>query len=150
MTVAIPFDTHRFVKNLMRNGFSERQAEALAEEQITLLNENLATKVDIEALQQATKVDIEALQQATKKDIDALRQATKKDIEALRQATKKDIGALRQATKKDIEALRLATEKDIDALREATRADINEAKWSLVRWMFGAVFGLAGLIVALR
>ena len=128
MTVAIPFDTHRFVKNLMQNGFSERQAEALAEEQITLLNENLATKVDIEALQQATKVDIEALQQATKKDIEALRQATKKDIEALR----------------------LATEKDIDALREATRADINEAKWSLVRWMFGAVFGLAGLIVALR
>ena len=139
MTVAIPFDTHRFVKNLMQNGFSERQAEALAEEQITLLNENLATKVDIEALQQATK-----------KDIDALRQATKKDIEALQQATKKDIDALRQATKKDIEALRLATEKDIDALREATRADINEAKWSLVRWMFGAVFGLAGLIVALR
>ena len=117
MTTVVAFDSHRFVKNLVQNGFSLKQAEALAEEQITLLNENLATKVDIEALQQATK---------------------------------KDIDALRQATKKDIEALRLATEKDIDALREATRADINEAKWSLVRWMFGAVFGLAGLIVALR
>ena len=51
MTVAIPFDTHRFVKNLMRNGFSEQQAEALAEEQVTLLGEDLATKVDIEKVE---------------------------------------------------------------------------------------------------
>ena len=139
MTVAIPFDTHRFVKNLVQNGFSVQQAEVLAKEQVTPLSEDLATKVDIEALREGTKSDIEALRQATQKDIEALRLATQKDIEALRQATKKDIEALRQATKKDIKTL-----------REATRADINEAKWSLVRWMFGAVFGLAGLIVALR
>lgn len=76
MTVAIPFDTHRFVKNLMRNGFSEQQAEALAEEQAALFEGNAATK-----------------------------------------------------------------------------ADLDEVKWDLVKWMFGAVlgamFGLAGLIIAL-
>lgn len=48
MTVAIPFDTHRFVKNLMRNGFSERQAEALAEERAALLHGNAATRADLE------------------------------------------------------------------------------------------------------
>lgn len=73
MTVAIPFDTHRFVKNLMRNGFSERQAEALAEERAALLHGNAATKTDLE-----------------------------------------------------------------------------KVRWSLVKWMFGAMLGLAGLIVALR
>ena len=73
MTDAIPFDTHRFVKNLVRNGFSQQQAEVLAEEQVALLNGNLATKVDIE-----------------------------------------------------------------------------KVKWTLVRWMLGTMFGLAGLIVALR
>ncbi len=76
MTVAIPFDTHRFVKNLTQNGFSE-QAEALAEERAALLHGNAATKADLE-----------------------------------------------------------------------------KVRWSLVKWMFGAVFGamlgLAGLIVALR
>ena len=116
MTTVLAFDSHRYVKNLVRNGFSVQQAEVLAEEQVTLLSEDLATKVD---------------------------------IEALREATKKDIEALRLATKKDIEALREATKKDIEALREATRADISEMKWSLVKWMFGAMIGLAGLIVAL-
>ncbi len=57
MSEAIAFDTHRFVKRLTESGFTERQAETLAEEHIALLNANLATKTDIEAL----KVDIEAL-----------------------------------------------------------------------------------------
>ena len=57
MTEAIAFDTHRFVKNLTASGFTEQQAEVLANEQVNLLNSNLATKVDIAAL----KVDITAL-----------------------------------------------------------------------------------------
>ena len=46
MSEAITFDTHRFVKRLTECGFSERQAETLAEEHIALLNGNLATKAD--------------------------------------------------------------------------------------------------------
>ena len=47
MSEAITFDTHRFVKNLTASGFTEAQAEALADEQANLLNSNLATKTDI-------------------------------------------------------------------------------------------------------
>ncbi|MCY3819159.1 MAG: DUF1640 domain-containing protein [Gammaproteobacteria bacterium] len=47
MTEAIAFDTHRFVKRLTESGFTEKQAETLADEQISLLNANLATKADI-------------------------------------------------------------------------------------------------------
>ena len=101
MTVAIPFDTHRFVKNLVQNGFSERQAEALAEERAALLHGNLAIKVDIEKVRE------------------------------------------------EIEALRLATNAEIQKVQQ----EIDRAKWSTVKWMlgivFGAMFGLAGLIIAL-
>ncbi len=90
MTEAIAFDTHRFVKHLTENGFTEEQAETLAEEHVALLNANLATKGDIEAV----KADIEALRLETKSGIEALRQETK--AEALRQETKADIEALRQ------------------------------------------------------
>ena len=58
MSEAIAFDTHRFVKRLTENGFTEEQAEALANEQVNLLNGNLATKTDIEALRQGTRADI--------------------------------------------------------------------------------------------
>lgn len=50
MSEAITFDTHRFVKNLTASGFTEKQAEALANEQVQLLNANLATKADVLAI----------------------------------------------------------------------------------------------------
>ncbi len=47
MSEAIAFDTHRFVKRLTGTGFTEAQAEALADEQAGLLDSNLATKRDL-------------------------------------------------------------------------------------------------------
>ena len=47
MSDAVAFDTHRFVKRLTESGFTERQAETLADEQIALFNTHLATRGDI-------------------------------------------------------------------------------------------------------
>ena len=47
MAQAIAFDTHRFVKSLTACGFTEEQAEVLADAQVRLLDGNLATKTDI-------------------------------------------------------------------------------------------------------
>ena len=61
MTEAIAFDTHRFVKRLTNCGFTEQQAETLADEHVSLLNGNLATKADIakvEARIEAVKADL--------------------------------------------------------------------------------------------
>ena len=148
MSEAIAFDTHRFVKNLTDHGFTEEQAEVLANEQVNLLNSNLATKTDIEALQQATKTDIALIQ----RDIEVLRKETKadialiqRDIEALRKETKADIEALQQATKTDIALI----QRDIEVLRKETKADIANLKADLLKWMFGALIAQGGIIVTL-
>ena len=127
---AINFDTHKFVKHLTENGFTEQQAEALADEQVNLLNTNLATKADILAL----KADIEKLRLALKADI--------ADV-------KRDIEALRQETKTDIEKLRLATKADIEKLRQETKADMANLRAELVKWVYAAVIAQVILIVAL-
>ena len=62
MTEAIAFDRHRFVKSLTGSGFTEKQAETLAEEHVALLNANLATKADITEV----KAGMEALRQETR------------------------------------------------------------------------------------
>ncbi|MDE0210696.1 MAG: hypothetical protein OXJ64_12520, partial [Boseongicola sp.] len=61
-----------FVKRLTDSGFTERQAETLAEEHVALLNGNLATRADVEGVRaEVAKVvaGMEALRQETKADI---------------------------------------------------------------------------------
>ena len=72
MSEAIAFDTHRFVKNLTASGFTEKQAEALANEQVQLLNSNLATKTDILAIKSdilAIKAELEVKIETIKSDL---------------------------------------------------------------------------------
>ena len=76
MNEAIAFDTHRFVKNLTESGFTEQQAEALAKEQVQLLNSNLATKLDIQTI----KAELEAKLEAVKLGLQADIQASKVDL----------------------------------------------------------------------
>ena len=87
MNEAIAFDTHRFVKNLTESGFTEKQAEALAKEQVQLLNSNLATKVDILAL----KVDLEAKIEAVKMNLEAKLKTVKLGLQPDIQASKVDL-----------------------------------------------------------
>ena len=117
------FDTHRFVKNLAQNGFTERQAEALAREQVTLLTNHLATKADIESMKAATKADIEVV--------------------------KTDIEALKIATKADIEALKIATKAEIDGLELKMEARLATLKADLLKWGIGALIAQGGLILAI-
>ena len=76
MAEAIAFDTHRFVKRLTESGFTEKQAETLAEEHVALLNANLASKADVAAV----KADIARVEAG----MDALRHETKAAIEAVK------------------------------------------------------------------
>jgi hypothetical protein len=50
MATAI-FDTHAFVKRLTAAGMPVEQAEILADEQVRLIGEHLATKADLKALE---------------------------------------------------------------------------------------------------
>lgn len=116
---AIAFDTHRFVKHLTQVGFTLGQAEALAEEQINLINSNLATKADIAAVE----ADIAAVEATLKADIAAVEAALKADIAAVEATLKTDIATI--------------------------KADMAALKVDLLKWMFGALIAQGGLIVAL-
>ena len=77
MNDAIVFDSHRFVRNLTASGFTERQAEALANEQVQLLNGNLVTKTDLASVQ----TNLEAKLAGVKADLEAKLAGVKADLE---------------------------------------------------------------------
>ena len=56
---AIAFDTHAFIKRLTAAGMPEVQAEILAEEQARLIEDRLATKLDLERLELGVRRDLE-------------------------------------------------------------------------------------------
>ena len=135
----IPFDTHRFVKRLAGEGMPIRQAEALADEQVALINSNLATKQDL--ANTATKQNVaevwarvESANFATKEDV--ARCATKEDV--ARCATKQDFAVLDQRI--------TALEKDVAVLK----SDVRTLKWiisGIGAGMLPLLFGVSSLVI---
>ena len=69
---ALALDTHAYIKKLEAAGFTEQQAEVLAETQADLLTNQLATKSDIETVQRGMKELETRLVAATKSDIETV------------------------------------------------------------------------------
>ncbi len=59
MGTTITFDTHAYIKRLKSVGFTEEQAEVQAETFAEIIEERLATKQDLKALELTMKNDLE-------------------------------------------------------------------------------------------
>ena len=119
----IPFDTHRFVKRLTKEGMPAGQAEVLADEQISLLNSHLVTRQDISHL-------------ATKDDV--ARCATK---EALAQANE---AVAKCATKEAVAKL----ERRLDTVAQdvaVLKSDVRTLKWVVAGVGFGMLTVMVGV-----
>ena len=76
---AIAFDTLKFAKRLKEAGFTEQQAEALADAEAEFIEQNLATKRDIADV----KRDIKELEVTLRNEIKQLDVALRNEIKQL-------------------------------------------------------------------
>ena len=125
------FDTHKAVKALCHAGFGNSQAEAVVEQINGAVNENVATKFDLERF--ATKEDLQRF--ATKEDLAELRD------EVRRCATKEELAELRD------EVRRCATKEDLQQF--ATKEDLARLEARISGAMLKYGFGIAALVVTL-
>ena len=138
MAETTPFDTHRFVKNLTANGFTEAQAEVLAEEQVHLLNSNLVTKADLEKL----RGDLEVKLGTLKGDLEVKLGNVKGDLEVKLGTVQADLEVKLGKVKADLEVKLGNVQADLEVKIETVKADI-------LKWMVTALIAQTGLIVAL-
>ena len=89
----VTFDTHRFVRHLTENGFSEQKAEALAQEQVRLFNKNLATKSDFQTFHTNIHAEIEKLGKEASAEVEKVRLELKTDISTSHTTLLKWIGS---------------------------------------------------------
>ena len=124
MSAAIAIDSHRFVKSLTASGFTEAQAEALAHEQIHLLEVNLATKSDLAAV----KSDLAAV---------------KSDLEVQIETVKSDLEYRIEKVRSDLEVRIEKVRADLEVRIEKVRSDL--ARWMLTGWV--AQTGVLGTLI---
>ena len=123
MNDAIVFDSHRFIRNLTASGFTERQAEALANEQVQLLNGNLATKTDLEAVKSGLEVKIASVQTG--------------------------LEAKLARVQADLEVKITNVQADLEVKLANLDAKIASSKSDVLKWTFAALIAQGGVIVTL-
>ena len=116
------FDTHRAIKRLMSVGFTEEQAEEQTSIYVEIINDNLATKKDIENIH----LEFEKVHQ---------------EFEKVHQEFEK----VRQESAQEFEKVRHEFEKT----RSQTKADIKNSQYDILKWIislfviqFTAITGL--------
>jgi hypothetical protein len=84
MSEAIHFDTHKFVKRMTETGMSEATAEALADEQLQLINGELANKQDMAQLDTNLQLEIEKVNSGLQLEIDKVHSNLQLEIEKVK------------------------------------------------------------------
>ena len=136
----VTFDTHRFVKRLTDNGFSNQQAEVLADEQVNLLNSNLATKTDI----LITHAEIEKV----RAEVEKFRVEVTAEMDKIRLEVKTNIEKFRAEVTAEIDKVKSEVTAEIDKIRLQVKADIEKSHSTLVKWVVGGVTTLGGVTIA--
>jgi hypothetical protein len=98
MPEAIAFDTHAVVKQLTAVGFTEEQAEAQTAVVARLLQQELATKGDLEALRAHVDIRLKELETGLKRDIKDLDTKLETRVKEMELRMTVRLGALMAAT----------------------------------------------------
>ncbi len=133
----IAFDTYQYVKDLKAAGFTEAQAEVQANWLKILVENDLATKQDLELTKAELKRDIELVRQ----DLELAKAELKRDIKEL--DTK--IETTKAELKHDIELTKAELQRDLKGLD----ARIEASKVELLKWLIGLMIAQTGVIIAI-
>ena len=112
MQCPVAFDSLAYVKKLREVGVPEKQAEVQAEAFYKIIEERLATKQDIRALNR----DIKEMETSLKRDMKELETSLKHDMKELETSLKHDMKELETSLKHDNKELELSFRRDMKDL----------------------------------
>ena len=124
---SVLFDTHGFVKRLVGAGMPEQQAEILAEEHARLLNERLATKVDLE--QQTALLQRDAAE-------------TKAELQ-------RDLAETKAELQHEIAKLRVELQRDMAEMKADLQRQMGDTKAEILKWVAGMIVAQVAVTVTL-
>jgi hypothetical protein len=142
MNQHIIFDRTRYTDKLRDNGVDEKTARAHSDAPDGALRDAVATKTDLNAVEQAVRKDLNAVELALRKDLQAVGQSLKGEIGEVRSEIKELEGRMDMQFA-DVN-LKFA-EVNVKFAEQSTK--IEAAKIDILRWLIGTQLALAGLII---
>ena len=153
---ALTFDTLAFSRRMEAAGFTRQQAEALAEEQAALIDDRLATKVDLAKTEVSLRTELANVEARLRQQIDKtaaeLRAQLAETDSSLRAELAKTDSSLRAELAKTEASLRaeiVKSHNDLELKLAKVEAGIHAAKADLLRWMIGILAVNIGAMTAL-
>ena len=105
VNTVMTFDTLAYAKKLQAVGFTEAQAEVQAETLVELMEERLATKLDIEVVRR----DMKEMETGLKRDMKEMETGLKRDIEVVR----RDMKEMETGLKRDMKEMETGLKRDM-------------------------------------
>ena len=131
ISMAVAFDTLKFVRNLTRAGLPEAQAEVFANAHRDAfkdaLDSNLATKADIAELRSEMaefRAEMAEFRESTNAQIAEFKESTNAQIAELKESTNAQIAELKESTNAQIAELR----SEMVKFKEFIMAEISQLK----------------------
>ena len=124
MSEMLAMDTHRFVKNLTKSGFTEAQAEALAEEQVCLFTGQLVTRDYFDSEMARFRAELTAY-------------------------VDKKLGEQKAYIDKKLGEQKAHSDKEMANLRAYINTELAGLKHEMLKWLIGLMVAQAGLILAI-
>ena len=127
------FDTHRAIQSLKEAGVAEAQAEAVVALVSSVFAENVATKADIQRLEQKMEYEFRLL---------------RSDMQAMDQRTEARFAALEERTDDKFIAFEQRTEARFTAMEERAKADRRAMEQRIILKLVAILIPCFGLLFA--
>ena len=149
------FDTRRAIQNLKEAGVAEAQAEAVVALVSSVFAENVATKADIQRLEQKMEYefrllrsDMQAMDQRTEARFAAMEERTDDKFTAFEQRTEARFTAFEQRTEARFAAMEERTEARFTAMEERAKADRRAMEQRIILKIVAILIPCFGLLFA--
>ncbi|MBF0133492.1 MAG: DUF1640 domain-containing protein [Magnetococcales bacterium] len=131
------FDTLAYAKRLKAAGVPEAQAEVQAETIVDLMEERLATKLDIDVVRR----DMKEIEAGLKRDIENVR----RDMKEMETGLKRDMKEMETGLKRDMKEMEVGLKRDMKELDASLQAKMKEME---LRLTHNLTLRLGGMMAA--
>ena len=146
---AIAFDTLRFSKRLRSGGYTEEQADALAEAYAEAVSDGVASKADLQLAAEKANSELQRVADKANSELQRVAEKLSGEIQRVAENASAELREAIGGVDAKIDAKFGILDNKIDAFANELRIEIRDTKISLIKWFVPMLLGQTAMMAAL-